>query len=346
MKHTFSSKMHQAWYIALLLLLCFENPYAQQSYCSFIPGPDAIGPIDEYTQGEPEQFQISANIRIFIHVIRKSNKTGGQSVDAVKQALKILQNDYAPFNISFVWDCAIDYIDDDSYYFNAENHSQIFNVNKFPNGINIYLFDDEPSGQGTGYGLANNLPGDAFLIFGNYWLPPYFPLLTNTHVISHEMGHCLGLFHTHQFFFTCYSYANGLNCSTCGDFVCDTPADPGMSFNVSPETCEWLGSGVDIEGTPFDPDETNIMAYTELSCMKSFSEGQGYRMQRIIQISPLLQSCLVAPNYFNQVITENTDWSVNNTPGNGDIYLAGDLIVRQGATLTIEQGVRVHFNKR
>lgn len=345
MKHTFSSKLMYTCLLFITILWHSEYAFSQHNHCTFTPGPDAIGPIDQYISQYPEQNLAPVNIKIFIHVIRRSDKTGGQSIEAVKKALKILQEDYAPFNIAFVWDCNIDYIDSDFYYKTTE-HIDILGVNKFPNGINIYLYGDQDPGiPGTGYAAANTLPGDAFFIYGNYWKPPYTSLTSDSHVISHEMGHCLGLYHTDQIFFTCYSYANNVNCSSCGDFVCDTPVDPGMWYNVSPETCEWLGSGVDIEGTPYNPDETNIMAYTEFSCITGFSPGQGYRMQRIIQISPLLQSCLVAPNYFNQVITQNTVWSVNNTPGNGDIYLAGDLIVRQGATLTIEQGVRVHFNK-
>jgi hypothetical protein len=64
------------------------------------------------------------------------------------------------------------------------------------------------------------------MIHGSYY---------NTSVLSHEMGHCLGLYHTHHGTvteegdsFQCPELVNGSNSSTCGDYIADTPADPNI----------------------------------------------------------------------------------------------------------------------
>ena len=56
------------------------------------------------------------------------------------------------------------------------------------------------------------------------------------------MGHCLGLYHTFHGLCesVCAELVNGSNCSSCGNFVCDTPADPTV-FNVDENTCVWDG---------------------------------------------------------------------------------------------------------
>lgn len=37
-------------------------------------------------------------LRVYFHVIRRSDGTGGQSVSSVNQALQVLNNDYNPHN--------------------------------------------------------------------------------------------------------------------------------------------------------------------------------------------------------------------------------------------------------
>ena len=55
-------------------------------------------------------------LRIYVHVIRRSDGTGGQSVSEVNEALNFLDIDFNSHNIYFHWDGVIDYIDSNSYY--------------------------------------------------------------------------------------------------------------------------------------------------------------------------------------------------------------------------------------
>ena len=75
-----------------------------------------------------------------------------------------------------------------------------------------------------------------FWVSGSYWKSPNNPL-TRSHVISHEMGHVLYLWHTHHGTFNeggndnpCPELVNGSNSATCGDYVTDTPADPHLAI--------------------------------------------------------------------------------------------------------------------
>ena len=75
-----------------------------------------------------------------------------------------------------------------------------------------------------------------FWVSGSYWKSPNNSL-TKSHVISHEMGHVLYLWHTHHGTFNeggndnpCPELVNGSNSATCGDYVTDTPADPHLAI--------------------------------------------------------------------------------------------------------------------
>ena len=113
-------------------------------------------------------------------------------------------------------------------------------------------------------------------------------LLTST-TLTHEMGHYFGLLHTHGSS-NCGSAANatnelvdGSNCQTAGDYVCDTPADPGLlgagcsAFQVD-ASCNYIGTARDSRGMAFSPDVNNIMSYSRSSCRTRLSAGQYSRI--------------------------------------------------------------------
>lgn len=99
-------------------------------------------------------------------------------------------------------------------------------------------------------------------------------------VIVHEMGHYFGLSHT----FNNSQSANpelvdGSNCTTAGDFVCDTPADPffedsGITWVDSTNTYIFMGR--DANGDYYTPNVENIMSYYPGAC--NFTYGQYLRM--------------------------------------------------------------------
>jgi len=229
-------------------------------------------------------------LRIYIHVVRRSNGTGGQSENDVNQAVNILNADFNPHNIYFQKVGEIDYINSDSYYYTP--NATIYTVNNHSDGIDIYLFDDSAAAGGRANGVGES---SEYWVSGSFWDAPNGSLV-KSHVISHEMGHVLFLWHTHHGTFyeggdpyQCEELVNGTNSSTCGDYVSDTPADPHLQFNVNYATCVWNGSGTDANNDAYNPDETLIMSYTNPDCMSYFSDEQGQRMRNAIATLPFLQ---------------------------------------------------------
>ncbi len=117
--------------------------------------------------------------------------------------------------------------------------------------------------------------------------------------MAHELGHYLGLFHTHQFTAgntwclrepvtrgatgdpACLVFPVNLlflpivkRCSYTGDFLCDTEADPKLTDNINTATCTYTGNKKDYWGERFHPLGDNYMAYGNRSCRKTFTETQ------------------------------------------------------------------------
>jgi len=85
-------------------------------------------------------------------------------------------------------------------------------------------------------------------------------------VLSHEMGHYLGLLHTFENTTSC---DQGGNCLVAGDRVCDTP----------PTTTNWICSAPSCPDALVD----NYMDYTGEICREAFTEGQAERMHQTIE---------------------------------------------------------------
>ncbi len=104
---------------------------------------------------------------------------------------------------------------------------------------------------------------------------------------THEIGHCLSLFHTFQ-------SGCGNNCSSSGDDVCDTPpvTEASYSCSQSENTCSNDGSGPSPYGSDVVDQIENYMSYN--SCQSMFTIEQKDRMQATLTGFPELVN-LVSP---------------------------------------------------
>ena len=216
------------------------------------------------------------SINVFFHVVRQTNGAGGLTQAQVDNVLCILNADFFDHYITFV-ETGRAFINNDYYFFsfNETKFGEIIDVNDSDDRIDIYLLPEGASWAGQAAGI----PSTAIVIEGD---------LSQTSVSSHEVGHCLGLYHTHSGRGcndgeNCQEAINGSNCSTCGDLVCDTPADPCLTGNVD-GTCSYTGGG------GFTPNVSNYMSYTFPDCMDNFTVGQRNRMHSMINLNPTLQN--------------------------------------------------------
>lgn len=248
-------------------------------------------------------------LNIFVHVIRSSSGIGLNKESVSRTIFDKLNDYYASAKINFFL-LGSDYIDFDRYNNSTEDDSgEIFQQNSHTNAIDIYVLSDGANWE-IAAGKADGIIGSACIIVGyNY---------TNF-VVTHEVGHCLGLYHTHHGTSKDESgtpeLVNGSNSATAGDFMTDTPADP----------CEWMGgmyvgTSTDANGDYYCPDPTNIMSYSWNYYQNYFSPEQIAKMRYIIRQSDKVKPTLhhkqiIGPKHFSEsasysLSVVNTDESV------------------------------------
>ncbi|MBQ8520084.1 MAG: hypothetical protein IJ456_01610 [Bacteroides sp.] len=264
------------------------------SHDFYCPTPIPTPPTWFFTRSFTElNYNTSYNFRVFIHVVRPtSGIVNGYIKENVASAtIENLNDYYEEANITFSL-LGSDYIDDDKYI--NMTWEQCNNVNNFGNGlftenthlnaIDIYILTSAPNIYNNIvklYGLANGIPGNACLVTELNYLNA---------TIAHEIGHCLGLYHTHhgtsyreQNEETCAELVDGSNSLTCGDYITDTPADP-FSWNL----CTYSGTVTDANGDSYNPDPENIMSYSK--CQSKHTQKQIERIYETIDHSTMLQA--------------------------------------------------------
>ncbi|MFQ6091422.1 MAG: T9SS type A sorting domain-containing protein [bacterium] len=119
---------------------------------------------------------------------------------------------------------------------------------------------------------------DALTEQGGIWLNS-IAVGAGAHTATHEMGHNLGLWHTHHGVSEvaecgdCYEFASGFECDIRGDFACDTPPTP-TNYECSPP------GGSDCQGTPWGATQPeNYMGYGPDDCITLFTGQQTLRKQ-------------------------------------------------------------------
>lgn len=101
-------------------------------------------------------------------------------------------------------------------------------------------------------------------------------------VLLHEIGHYFGLYHTFEVVANGEESANGSDCATTGDLLCDTQADPNASNNGS---CHLdPQSQQPSTGLTYEPPVCNIMSYyNNQFCNYHFTRDQLNRMLMIMK---------------------------------------------------------------
>jgi hypothetical protein len=275
-------------------------------------------------------------VRLALHNVRKTNGTGGNTWTDIRNVVQGISAFYNPHNICFTV-ISEDNIDDNAY-FNLKSFGgnpvweDLITENRVNNAINVYFVRDAASGgRSTGslfvgdnfptVTLSNSVTGADNVIRFSF----------DAAVLAHELGHCLGLFHTHELTEVSSVLVGeeiprtgpNANCTTIGDLLCDTPADPGLGISATQinesNNCAYIG-GATFNGFNYAPDTRNIMSYTLPDCMQWFTTGQGNRMRNLILNSTTLDDF---------VIRENT--TVESSIAGGSHYYGVEGIITSSA---------------
>jgi len=218
--------------LILICLLTVRNYHAQIECFTDSPQIDSLSIIPSTAKAPPLN---NATIRIFLHIIRNSNGGDNNSI-TLSNAIAGYNAVSQHFNMHSICFGLVgwDYIDNSSYYnnFNSSKVWFLFQENVHADAIDVYIIPSWQESNQTINGLANGIPSKSIIITKE--------AMNNGATLSHEIGHCLGLYHTFETSF-CVENINQSNCQSCGDKICDTPADPGGN-NVGPN-CNYIGGG-------------------------------------------------------------------------------------------------------
>lgn len=276
--------MKKVFILSLLFVFTMQS-YAQHAgNCGFIAGEDFIGrtlsnkkhyhkhlgenrsptvryvPINFLVGGKTDQSQTAANPENVLEMMCRLNEA------------------YEEVNIQFYIYDRIKYIYNDAFYDNPGIVSNlIVNPHRKLEAMDVLIGRkaDTPGG-GLGVTLGHYNPSKDWIVIKtseiNY----------ASETFPHEVGHYFSLNHPHYGWdadpwdeaihgnpvtlssspsnpLIPIELANGSNCETSGDFLCDTPADYNLGFGWN--NCNYTGGARDPEGVLLDPEERNFMGY-------------------------------------------------------------------------------------
>ncbi len=302
--------------IITLLTLSIHIGFTQTKpvqYCGTVFTQEQIDNIHKTSKhGQQNQYRKNRSISripIQIHIIRKSNGTDGLDASSVPGIINRLNNNFANANMSFYQCNDINYIDSDAYYdLNGLEQIQVDRRNNVSNVINIYFANSVHNGVSRvcGFTTYNNASDYIFIKNGCTG--------TRKNTVSHEIGHYFSLIHTHGISNTNVTdeLVNGSNCSTAGDQICDTPADPNLSGGLLNRQCQYIGTAIDINGDAYRPNPNNIMSYGRSRCFTTFTPQQNARMVNDLVNVKYYLSCTSSSKTLNE--DENIDFGIEIYP--------------------------------
>ncbi len=338
-------------YLFNLLLTCLFAIFAldSKSQINCLTTPTATYDNNDMVGMASGTYDDPIVIRLYLHVVRNDDGSGGLSALNLQEQIDFLDDVYNPWHIYFDY-CVRDFKCSTCFTDLPYLKSQ-WETNSLDDGMNGYLLSSNSSliGEAEDVGAKN-----------------FFARIDRLDILAHELGHALGLFHTHQNSFcppqAISEYAPtivmsvlvpGSNSSTAGDRITDTPADVNC-YNFDGPNCTFTNptSILDYLGNPYiDPNNVlpvNIMSYNH--CPRELTPKQNERIRDMLVFSEELAE-VVSPFSQIKLVIGTEEWT---TPlfFNHDVRIEGNLtistnvgfapgcglIVEKGAYLSIDGG--------
>lgn len=316
-------------FLTLLGSLLVNTAAQAQSFACSTPTPKEA---PRFPVSKVENLQANPYVvNVFIHILRNDDGSNAAMSDAVLQTnLDRMAAFFRPHNIcfTFVGRGFIDNTDWNTNYLTSQI-GDLHAVNPHSDAIDMYIHRNGFEGSG---GSAYDIPSAKCSVAASA-----------SFNFEHEMGHCLGLFHTFEAAFGT-ECADGTNCGSAGDIICDTNADFPNSQDFG-SGCGFTGTQtIDCNGGTFNysPLTTNIMSYWA-ACYSNFSGNQGTRMRNTIDATGFLQARLTPDTRViaAQNFTQEIALGAQNLILMGNIAALGDVIMQGNAHGIFSAGSKI-----
>ena len=274
-----STKIADKGSLVLVLLFLFNTighlsaqlPDATSATASFASKLVINLPQENSLKFDTASVDLSVKLSIAVYVVRDINGNLNFDSASILPILGNINNYFKPIGISFIVN-SVKIIDDYNYsYLSVKNiPKEMLIKHSTENTINLYLVDSISKDSVSYYGFTY-FPDDTL---HNYiFLSKYF---FDANYLSCLLGHFFGLLSTHEKVLG-LEYVDESNCSTKGDLICDTYADPDL-FGMVNKKCLFTGQLKDPNGKYYVPSVANLMSNSPGHCRCQFTFQQYRRM--------------------------------------------------------------------
>jgi hypothetical protein len=218
--------------------------------------------------------KINKEFQVVVHIVYDKDTTNSITESTIIQQLNLANEYFKPIQASFKI-CEFRYIYNFQFHDTLRDERFVELTTQYyaPNRINMYVvggfLDPNTCGKAS-LGGVSRFKDDLLIVRKE---------CVSAITIGHELGHYFNLEHTFEG--EGFELANGSNCASAGDKICDTPADPYIHGEKTTDyvnsNCIFYNTKKDANGEYYDPDVTNVMSYYACNCSK-FSNQQFEKM--------------------------------------------------------------------
>ncbi len=270
-----------------------------------------------------------------IHFFRASDGSSNLTLAEIYNEIDSVNQFYSNSDMVFV-ECLSPQIIDDDYY-NAfdynTHHADVLSQFYTEEVVNMYFYGSVNFNGSPVCGYSQYPPSEDYVMMSAN-------CATNGSTLAHELGHLFGLPHTHGG--TPDELADGSNCATEGDYICDTPADPTLGTSTVDTNCVYTGTATDANGMPYAPDPSNIMSYSRKKCRNYFSPMQYDVINYTYLNERYYLTCSVTSDGLNN--HDEKGFSITPNPGIEDMNIVINTLAYHPQVLFMDiSGKMVHI---